>query len=135
LDQSAVYLLIAGTYTPFTLGVLRGPWGWSLFGLVWFGAFAGVAMRVRSSSKRPKLENLTYLAMGWLVVVAIGPLVERIGWAGLGWLVAGGIAYSVGVVFLSSRRRFGHCAWHLFVLGGSACHTVAVLGYAINSAR
>jgi len=135
LDQSAVYLLIAGTYTPFTLGALRGPWGWSLFALVWLGALIGICMRVRLGARRPKLENLTYLAMGWLVVIAIDPLLARIGWAGVAWLFAGGVAYSLGVVFLSSGKRFGHCAWHVFVLAGSACHSVAVIGYAINSAR
>jgi len=134
LDQSAVYLLIAGTYTPFTLGALRGPWGWSLFSLIWLGALIGIYARVGLRLHRPKLENLTYLAMGWLVLVAVDPLLKHIGWAGLGWLLAGGIAYSLGVVFLSSRARFGHCAWHVFVLGGSACHAIAVLGYGINSA-
>jgi len=132
LDQCAVYLLIAGTYTPFTLGVLRGPWGWTMFVLVWLGALIGivacVTMRVRSS----KIENLIYLAMGWLVVVAAKPLLASIGWSGLGWIAAGGIMYSLGVVFLSSRMRFGHCAWHVCVLGGSACHVVAVMGYAIR---
>lgn len=132
LDQSAVYLLIAGTYTPFTLVALRGPWGWWLFGLVWLGALVGIGMRLRLQVRKPKLENLTYLGMGWLVVVAIQPLLRTVGWAGLGWLLAGGVAYSVGIVFLSSNKRFGHCAWHVFVLGGSACHIVAVLGYAIK---
>lgn len=133
LDQSAVYLLIAGTYTPFTLGTLRGPWGWSLFGTIWFVALLGILLKLVLRAEAPAWENATYLAMGWLVVLAIHPLVERIGWAGLGWLLAGGIAYSVGVVFLvrQSCIRFGHCAWHVCVLGGSACHAIAVIGYGL----
>ena len=131
LDQSAVYLLIAGTYTPFTLGVLRGPWGWSIFALVWVGALIGIVSRVTLRVRRPKLENFTYLAMGWLILAAANPLLAKIGWAGFAWILAGGIAYSLGIVFLSSRARFGHCAWHVFVLGGSACHVVAVMRYAI----
>ena len=130
LDQCAVFLLIAGTYTPFTLGTLRGPWGWTLFGLIWVGALAGICVRMRFRGRWPRLENATYLAMGWMVIVAFAPLLERIGWAGLSWLLAGGIAYSVGVIFLCSRLRFGHCAWHVFVIGGSACHAIAVMGYA-----
>ena len=130
LDQCAVFLLIAGTYTPFTIGTLRGPWGWTLFVLIWGGALIGIALRMRVRAPKPYLENAIYLAMGWLVVIAINPLLERIGWAGVAWLLAGGVAYSVGVVFLCSRMRFGHCAWHVFVLGGSACHAIAVMGYA-----
>jgi hemolysin III len=132
LDQSAVFLLIAGTYTPFTLGALRGPWGWTLFCLIWLGALIGICARVRLRVRRPRIENSTYLVLGWLVVIAIDPLLERIGWGGLLWLLAGGVAYSIGVVFLSMRRRFAHCAWHVFVLAGSACHAVAVIGYAIR---
>ena len=137
LDQSAVYLLIAGTYTPFTLGTLRGPWGWSLFGIVWFTALFGIFLKVGLRRNAPRLETVTYLAMGWLVVLAIDPLSERIGWAGLAWLLAGGVAYTVGVAFLvrQTRIRFGHCAWHVCVLGGSACHAVAVVNYGLMLPR
>ena len=137
LDQGAVYLLIAGTYTPFSLGALRGPWGWALLGSVWFAAFVGIAIKVGFRVERPTLETVTYLAMGWLVVIAFQPLVASIGWAGVAWILAGGLAYTVGTVFLvnQSRIRFGHCAWHVFVLGGSACHVVAVMNYGLNAAR
>ena len=137
LDQCAVYLLIAGTYTPFALGVLRGPWGWSLLVTIWLAAAAGIAMKVGLRIHAPKLENATYLSMGWLVIIAIEPLLEHIGWAGLGWVLAGGIAYSVGTLFLiyQSRVRFGHCAWHVFVLGGSACHAIAVINYGLMLPR
>jgi hemolysin III len=137
LDQSAVYLLIAGTYTPFALGALRGPWGWGLLVTVWLAAIAGIVVKVGLRVHAPRFENATYLAMGWLILVATKPLLERIGWAGLAWLLAGGIAYSVGTVFLvrQARVRFGHCAWHVFVLGGSACHAIAVVNYGLNLPR
>ena len=137
LDQCAVYLLIAGTYTPFTLGVLRGPWGWTLLATIWLAALIGIAIKVGLRINAPKLENVTYLSMGWLVIVAIEPLLERIGWGGLGWLLGGGVAYSVGTIFLinQSRVRFGHCAWHVFVLGGSACHAIAVMNYGVPLAQ
>jgi hemolysin III len=133
LDQSAVYLLIAGTYTPFALGVLRGPLGWTLLGIIWFAALAGIIAKAGLGIHRPRAENFIYLGMGWLVLVAVEPLLERIGWAGLAWLLAGGVAYSVGIVFLvcQSRIRFGHCAWHVFVLGGSVCHAIAVVNYGL----
>ena len=134
-DQSAVYLLIAGTYTPFTLGALRGPWGWGLLTTIWLAAFIGICMKCRWRVTTPTVENLTYLTMGWVVLIAIQPLLRHIGWAGLAWLLAGGLAYTVGVLFLSSRIRFGHCAWHVFVLGGSACHVIAVISYGINAPR
>ena len=137
LDQAAVYLLIAGTYTPFSLGALRGPWGWTLLSTVWFAALFGIVIKVGLRAHRPKLETLTYLAMGWLVVIAIHPLVQRIGWVGVAWILAGGLAYTIGTVFLvnQTRIRFGHCAWHVFVLGGSACHVVAVMNYGLNAPR
>jgi hemolysin III len=136
LDQGAVYLAIAGTYTPFMLGVVRGALGWTLLAIVWVAAISGIILKVGFRVHWPRVENFIYLGMGWLVIVAIEPLVQRIGWAGFGWLLAGGIAYSVGTVFLvrQSRMRFGHCAWHIFVLGGSACHAVAVVGYGLARA-
>ncbi len=133
MDQAAVYLLIAGTYTPFALGVLRGPLGYALLATVWIAAFAGVTMKVKWRVQRPRLENASYLGLGWMIIVASEPLVNSIGWAGLWWILAGGVAYTVGTVFLvcQARVRFGHCAWHVFVLGGSACHAIAVVNYAL----
>lgn len=132
IDHSAIFLLIAGTYTPFTLGVLNGPWGWTLFGIVWGLAVIGIALKVFNGFAYPMLSTAIYLSMGWLVVIAIDPLMARLPTAGLLWLVAGGLAYSVGVVFfaLDSRLRYGHFTWHMFVMAGTACHYFAVLGYA-----
>lgn len=134
VDQAAVYLLIAGTYTPIALGALRGPWGWTLLAIVWIAAFVGIAAKLGLRTEAPTLETVIYLGMGWLIVVAIQPLLERLGWAGFMWLLAGGLAYTVGAVFLicQSRFRYGHCAWHVFVLGGSACHAVAIANYALT---
>lgn len=130
-DHAAIYLLIAGTYTPFTLGVLRGPWGWSLLAAVWTLALAGIALKIRVGFRYEWLSTAVYLVMGWLVLVALRPLVAQIGFAGFGWLLAGGLSYSVGVVFFAAKRlRFAHCYWHGFVLLGSACHLVAVVLYA-----
>ena len=133
LDHSAIYLLIAGTYTPFTLGVLRGPWGWTLFGLVWTMALAGIAAKSFAGIRWPRLSTILYLAMGWIAVIAIKPMWTLIpGW-GLFWLIAGGLAYTLGVVFfvLDERLRYAHFVWHLFVTTGTACHFVAVFYYAV----
>lgn len=132
LDHSAIYLLIAGTYTPFTLGTLRGPWGWTLFGLVWSMAALGVALKASKRLDRPVLSTGLYLAMGWLVIIAVNPMLERVPEGGLWWLLAGGIAYTAGVLFfvLDSRWRYAHFVWHLFVLAGTVCHFFAVLWYA-----
>lgn len=130
IDHSAIYLLIAGTYTPFTLGVLRGPWGWSLFGVVWGLALAGVVFKTTLGMRWPRLSNAIYIAMGWMVVIAAKPLwTQMAGW-GLFWLFAGGIAYTAGVAFYAAPRlRYAHFLWHLAVLAGTACHFVAVLRY------
>lgn len=132
LDHSAIYLLIAGTYTPFALGAFREQWGWPMFGIVWGLALAGVVLKCLPGNRRPAVSTALYLAMGWLVVVASEPLFTSLPAAGFGWLLAGGLAYTVGVVFfaLDDRLRYAHFAWHLFVLAGTACHFVAVLGYA-----
>lgn len=132
LDHSAIYLLIAGTYTPFTLGALRGPWGWGLLGTIWGLALLGVVAKCTLGFRFPRLSTLLYLAMGWLVLVAIHPLVTRVAPAGLVWLVAGGICYTGGIAFFATdtRLRYGHAVWHLFVLAGSACHFWAVLRHA-----
>ena len=137
MDQAAVYLLIAGTYTPFALGVLRGRLGYMLLATIWAAALIGIVIKVRMKVEAPTIETITYLAMGWLVVVAVKPLVERIGWMGMAWIIAGGIAYTVGTIFLVNQRRirFGHCAWHIAVLGGSACHAIAVINYGLMAPR
>jgi hemolysin III len=133
LDHGAVYFLIAGSYTPFTLGVLRGAWGWTLFGLVWGLALAGVVLKAVARVRHPVLSTALYLVMGWLALVAVEPLWLHLPAWGLFWLVAGGIAYTVGVVFfaLDERLRYGHFIWHLFVLAGTTCHFIAVLRYAV----
>lgn len=132
LDHAAIYLLIAGTYTPFTLGALRGPWGWTLLGTIWTLALAGIVLKATPVAFRfPRLSTVIYLLMGWLVVVAMKPLLTHVGAAGVAWLAAGGLLYTAGIVFyLSDHRRYRHMIWHLFVAGGSICHFIAVLGYA-----
>ena len=132
LDHGAIYLLIAGTYTPFTLGALGGPWGWTLFGVVWSLAVVGVALKAFDRMAHPAWSTGLYLAMGWSVLFALGPLIERVATGGLVLLAGGGLAYTAGVVFftLDSRLRYGHFVWHLFVVAGTACHYFAVLGYA-----
>jgi len=133
LDHGAIFLLIAGTYTPFTLGVLSGPWGWTLFGIVWGLAFAGVVLKIVSGVRFPTLSTLLYLAMGWLVLIAVKPLWLHVPAWGLFWLFAGGFAYTAGVFFfvMDERLRYGHFIWHLFVVAGTACHFVAVLWYSV----
>ena len=131
LDHAAIFLMIAGTYTPFTLGVLRGAWGWTLFGLVWGLALAGIVLTAAGGVRYPKLTTSLYLAMGWLILVAVKPLWLRMPPEGLFWLLAGGIAYTVGVVFYAAKRvRYCHFVWHLFVIAGTACHFNAVLRFA-----
>ena len=132
IEHSAIFLLIAGTYTPFTLGVLRGAWGWTLFGLVWGLAAAGIAMKTFSRVSHPVISTGLYLLMGWLIVIAIDPLSARIPASGMLWLVAGGLAYTLGVGFFAfdSRLRYGHFIWHLFVMMGTGLHYFAVFWYA-----
>jgi hemolysin III len=132
LDHGSIYLFIAGSYTPFTLGVLGGAWGWSLFGMVWGLAAFGVVVKAGNWLSSQWLSTGLYLLMGWLVLVAAVPMFERVSTAGLTWLVAGGLAYTLGVVFfvLDNRVRYAHFIWHLFVLAGTACHFFAVLWHA-----
>jgi hemolysin III len=132
IEHSTIFLLIAGTYTPFTLGVLRGAWGWTLFVVVWALAIAGVMLKAFDKATSPILSTGLYLFMGWIVVIAIDPLVARVPTAGLLWLIAGGLSYTVGVAFFAtdSRLQYGHLIWHLFVMAGTACHYFAVLWYA-----
>ncbi len=131
LDHGAIFLLIAGTYTPFTLGVLYGTWGWILFGLVWGLCLAGMIFKAIGGTRYPILSTCLYLAMGWLVLIAVKPLWLAMPTWGLFWLLAGGISYTVGVAFFAAPRlRYTHFIWHLFVMAGTACHFIAVLWYA-----
>ncbi|TAN07568.1 MAG: hemolysin III family protein [Rhodanobacteraceae bacterium] len=131
LDHAMIYLLIAGTYTPVTLGVLRGGWRWGLFGLIWGLALAGLLFKALGGLRFPQLSTVLYLAMGWVGVVAIYPLWMHMQAGGLAWLAAGGLAYTLGVVFyvLDEKIHYSHFVWHLFVVAGTTCHFFAVLLY------
>lgn len=132
VDHVAIYLLIAGSYTPFTFGVLRGAWGWTLSGIVWSLAIVGILLKTTVGFRFPRASTVLYLSMGWLAVVAARPLAAALPGAGLAWMVAGGLCYTGGVVFYArDYRPWHHTVWHLFVLGGSACHFVAVWRYAV----
>ena len=132
-DHTAIYLLIAGTYTPFTLVTLRGPWGWSLFGAVWTLAIAGVLKDIFLHGKLRRLSLTLYVLMGWLVAIAFEPLKRAMPVGGLAWIAAGGAIYMVGVIFyaLSDRVVHAHGVWHLFAMAGSFCHYIAVVRYVI----
>jgi len=128
LDHSAIFLLIAGTYTPFTLVNMRGGWGWSLFGLVWGLAVAGIIFKVWFVEHFPIASTIVYLAMGWLAVVAVRPVLAMVPLAGVLWLLAGGLLYTAGVGFFAwEKLPYHHAIWHVFVIGGSVCHFVAVV--------
>jgi hemolysin III len=131
LDHAAIYLFIAGSYMPFLLGVLHGAWGWSLFGVIWAAAALGIVAKLFNRLRHPLWSTGLYVAMGWVAVIAAAPLVQRMPANGLVWLVAGGLSYTLGaVVFLFDHRfRYAHLVWHLFVMGGSACHFLAALWY------
>ena len=132
LDHSAIFLLIAGTYTPFALVSLRGPWGWTLFGIVWGLAVLGIVAKAVFGTRWPILSTVIYVGMGWVVLVAVKPLVANVPPAAIAWLVAGGVAYTGGVVFYAwTRLRYSHAIWHVFVLAGSLCHYVAVIRYVV----
>jgi len=130
-DHSAIYLMIAGSYTPFTLVTLRGPWGWSLFGVVWGLAALGIMQELTLGRRTRSVSMVLYVLMGWLGLVAIEPLIEALPAAGTAWLVAGGVIYSAGIYFFvnDERIRHGHGIWHLFVLAGSLCQFVSVARY------
>ncbi len=132
MDHAAIYVFIAGSYMPWLLGALRGPWGWSLFAVVWGAAALGVAAKLFNRLRHPFWSTGLYVAMGWVALIAIVPLFERVAGPGLAWLVAGGLAYTLGaMVFLFDNRiRYAHFVWHLFVMAGSACHFLAALWYA-----
>jgi hemolysin III len=131
LDHAAIFLLIAGTYTPFTLGVLSGPWGWTLFGMVWALGLGGVLLKAICGVRYPLVSLGLYLATGWVAIIAIKPLWLSLETWGLFWIAAGGLAYTGGVAFFwLDRLHYRHFIWHLFVMAGTACHFVAVLLYA-----
>jgi len=133
LDHGAIFLLIAGTYTPFTLGVLEGTWGWMLFGLVWSLALIGIVMKATYGVRASRVSTIIYLLMGWSVLLFIEPLLEHLSPRGFFWLLAGGIFYTFGVVFyvIDGKVRYAHFIWHLFVIAGTACHFFAVLWHAL----
>jgi hemolysin III len=127
VDHAAIYVLIAGTYTPFMIGALRGGWGWSLFGVIWGLAVAGVIFKLFFTGRYPRVSTGIYVAMGWLALIAAGPLLRALEPGGMVWLLAGGVAYTSGTVFYHSKQLpFAHGVWHVFVLAGSLCHGVAV---------
>ncbi len=131
LDHGTIFLLIAGTYTPFTLGILRGGWGWALFGAIWGLALAGVIYKAVAAFRYPIISTVIYVAMGWLVLIAVQPLWQRMPHQGFLWLLAGGLAYTGGVAFYAAKRvRYSHFVWHLCVLAGTTCHFFAVIWYA-----
>ena len=132
LDHAAIFLFIAGTYTPFALGPLRGPVGWTLLAAGWLIALGGVGLKLVVGCGHPRLSNGLYLGLGWIAVLAVRPLVASIGVAGFAWLAAGGLAYTAGVAVYvrDCRWRYGHALWHLFVAAGSVCHFLAVLRHA-----
>ncbi|MBP6443464.1 MAG: hemolysin III family protein [Gemmatimonadales bacterium] len=136
VDHVAIYLLIAGTYTPFVFGLLRGVLSWTLLGVVWGLAIFGILYKTLLGFRFPRLSTALYIGMGWLAVVAVPPLARAMPPAGLAWLIAGGLCYTGGVIFyVRGHRPYRHAVWHLFVLAGSACHYAAVLGYATGVVR
>ena len=130
-DHTAIFLLIAGTYTPFSLGVLRGPWGWSMLAIVWTLAIIGITLKIRRRTRHSRITIVLYVIMGWLAVVAVKPMVMLIPVPGIVLILAGGLAYTGGLAFFAAQRiRYNHFIWHLFVIAGTACHFFAVLWYA-----
>jgi hemolysin III len=131
LDHSGIFIVIAGTYTPFTLTILPPAWGWSLFGVIWGLAVAGIVLKAVGLLRHQVLSTSLYLAMGWLALIAIRPITQHLPAAGLAWILAGGALYTAGIPFFAATRvRYAHFVWHLFVLAGTTCHYVAVLRYA-----
>ncbi|MBK8890425.1 MAG: hemolysin III family protein [Dechloromonas sp.] len=133
LDHLSIYLLIAGSYTPFCLITLRGPWGWSLFGVVWTLALVGMLQEIKPRSEARVMSLLIYAVMGWIVLVAVNPLLASLGTAGFVWLATGGVFYTVGIIFFAFDERFRHWhgIWHLFVIAGSLMHFIAILFYVL----
>jgi hemolysin III len=132
IDHCSIYLLIAGTYTPFTLVKLQGAWGWSLFAAVWAIAVLGIVFKAFFTGRMTALSTAAYIAMGWMAVLAIKPMLALIPTGGILWIAAGGVAYTLGVVFFACNRiPYNHAIWHLFVIAGSVCHYVAVMRYVV----
>ena len=133
LDHLSIYLLIAGTYTPFCLVTLRGPWGWSLFGVVWALAVIGMLQEIKPRSEARVMSLVIYAVMGWVIIVAVRPLLDHLALAGFVWLACGGALYTIGIVFYAfdSRFRHWHGIWHLFVIGGSLAHYVSIAFYVL----
>ena len=133
LDHLSIYLLIAGSYTPFCLITLRGPWGWSLFGVIWSLAAIGMLQEIKPRSEARVMSLVIYAVMGWIVLVAIQPLLQNLGITGFIWLAAGGVFYTVGIIFFAFDERFRHWhgIWHLFVIAGSLMHYIAILFYVV----
>ncbi len=132
LDHACIYLMIAGTYTPLTLGPLRGAFGWTIFSIIWIAAVVGISLKFLFTIERDLVSSIPYMLMGWLGVAVIIPLSDALPSEALYWLVAGGVTYTAGAIFyLLDRIPFNHVVWHLFVLGGSACHYVMIVGYVI----
>ncbi|MCK4586872.1 MAG: hemolysin III family protein [Gammaproteobacteria bacterium] len=133
LDHQAIYLLIAGTYTPFTLVTLRGTWGWSLFGAIWGIAALGIVLDALPTVRKGRriLPVILYVVMGWLILIALGPLLRHLPMMGFWWLAAGGLFYTLGIVFyaLSDKLIHAHGIWHLFVIVGSVCHYISIFMY------
>jgi hemolysin III len=130
-DHASIYLLIAGTYTPFALVSLRGGWGWTIFGLIWGLAVCGVVLKSLALGKFRALTMILYVAMGWLILVALKPLFAALPAMGFAWLLVGGLCYTGGLVFFALKQRYAHAVWHLFVLAGSICHFFCILLYTL----
>jgi hemolysin III len=130
-DHIAIFLLIAGTYTPFALGVLRGTLGWTLFGLIWGTTLFGIITKLVPKLRHSKLSLVLYLGMGWMIVLVIRPLYHDLPLNGLLWLIGGGLAYTIGVIFYVAKARYSHFIWHLFTIAGTSCHFFAILWYAV----
>lgn len=129
-DHIAIFILIAGTYTPFTVGILQGTFGWFMLALIWFVAIVGITLRLWLGKSNMKIYVVFYLLMGWMIFIGIKPLIENMELAGLLWLAFGGAAYTLGVIFyLLPRRTYTHFVWHLFVLAGTSAHFIAVMFY------
>jgi hemolysin III len=130
-DHTAIFLLIAGSYTPFALGVLRGPWGWSLLAAIWTLAIVGITLKIIRRTRHSRVSIVLYVLMGWLAVVATKPILELIPMPGVLLILAGGVAYTGGLAFFAAHRiRYNHFIWHLFVIAGTVCHYFAILWYA-----
>ena len=135
MDHAAIYLLIAGTYTPITLVNMRGPWGWSIFGFVWAVAIIGIIFKTMYTGRYDKISTAAYVLMGWICLIGLKEMLVAIPPGGLVWLVAGGVCYTVGVIFYAWQKLpFNHAIWHLFVLGGSMCHFFAILFHVLPGA-